>query len=60
MKIVSNVGSFYTRLIQELIVNLPTEFNYPSADEFHKVHVHGVFFTIFLSFQSIFWGVLAS
>ncbi|KAA0032634.1 flocculation protein FLO11-like [Cucumis melo var. makuwa] len=38
---VFKVGTFYPRLIRELVVNLPSDFNDPSAEEFHKVHICG-------------------
>lgn len=56
-KIVSKVSTFYRRLIQELIVNLPTDFNDPSANEFQKVHVHGVCFTVSPALINHFLGV---
>lgn len=37
MKTVRNVGPFYPRLIQELIVNLSTDFNDPTSANFEKV-----------------------
>ncbi|KAA0058907.1 flocculation protein FLO11-like [Cucumis melo var. makuwa] len=43
--------------ISELVVNLPSDFNDPSANEFHKVHVHGVCFTISLSLLNQFLGM---
>lgn len=42
----SDISPFHPRLIWELIVNRPTEFNDLSAAEFQKVCVHGVCFTI--------------
>uniref|UniRef100_A0A9I9E7Q9 Flocculation protein FLO11-like n=1 Tax=Cucumis melo TaxID=3656 RepID=A0A9I9E7Q9_CUCME len=33
---VSEVGPFYPRLMRELIVNLPSDFNDPSGDEYQK------------------------
>ncbi|TYK27414.1 flocculation protein FLO11-like [Cucumis melo var. makuwa] len=35
----SEVGPFYPRLICELIVNLPSDFNDPSVKEYHKLSV---------------------
>lgn len=48
--LIKNVGfgPFYSLLIRELVVNLPSDFNNPSVDEFHKVHIREVCFTIFL------------
>lgn len=43
---VFKVGTFYPRLIRELVVNLPSDFNDPSAEEFHKVHICGVCFHV--------------
>uniref|UniRef100_A0A9I9CGF6 Flocculation protein FLO11-like n=1 Tax=Cucumis melo TaxID=3656 RepID=A0A9I9CGF6_CUCME len=39
IRTVSKVGPFYPRLIRKLAVNLPSDFNDPSAEEFHKVHI---------------------
>ncbi|KAA0062014.1 flocculation protein FLO11-like [Cucumis melo var. makuwa] len=46
IRIVSEVGPFYPRLMRELIVNLPSDFNDPSADEYQKVHILGVCFNV--------------
>ncbi|KAA0053951.1 flocculation protein FLO11-like [Cucumis melo var. makuwa] len=46
IRIVSEVGSFYLRFMRELIVNLPSDFNDPTADEYQKVHVRGVCFNV--------------
>uniref|UniRef100_A0A9I9E876 Putative plant transposon protein domain-containing protein n=1 Tax=Cucumis melo TaxID=3656 RepID=A0A9I9E876_CUCME len=56
MKNSSEVSPFCPRLFQEFIVNLPVKFNDPSADEFHKVHVRGVNFTISPSLLNHFLG----
>ncbi|KAA0055022.1 flocculation protein FLO11-like [Cucumis melo var. makuwa] len=37
----SAVGPFYSQLMHELIVNLPSDFNDPSAEEYQKVHIRG-------------------
>ncbi|TYK16303.1 gag-pol polyprotein [Cucumis melo var. makuwa] len=46
IRTVSKVGPFYPRLMRELIVNLPSDFNDPSADEYQKVHIRGVYFNM--------------
>ncbi|KAA0054111.1 flocculation protein FLO11-like [Cucumis melo var. makuwa] len=45
---ISKVGLFYQQLIREQVVNQPSDFNNPYADEFHKVHNRGVCFNISL------------
>lgn len=46
IRTVSKVGPFYPRLIRKLAVNLPSDFNDPSAEEFHKVHIRGGCFNV--------------
>lgn len=46
MRTVEDVGSYYSRLIQELIVNLSTNFNDLSFADYQKVHVRGIFISI--------------
>ncbi|KAA0065488.1 putative gag-pol polyprotein [Cucumis melo var. makuwa] len=43
---VSEVGPFYPRLICELVVNLPSDFNDLSTEEFYKVHIRGVCYNV--------------
>lgn len=43
---VKNLGPFYLKLIQEFIVNLPTDLNEPDTPNFRKVHVLGKCFNI--------------
>ncbi|KAA0025424.1 uncharacterized protein E5676_scaffold68G00600 [Cucumis melo var. makuwa] len=44
--IVSEIGPFYPQLMRELIVNLPSDFNDSSADEYQKVHIRGICFNV--------------
>ncbi|KAA0060048.1 flocculation protein FLO11-like [Cucumis melo var. makuwa] len=46
IRTVSEVGPFYPRLMRELIVNLPSDFNDSSADKYQKVHIRGVCFNV--------------
>ncbi|KAA0059224.1 flocculation protein FLO11-like [Cucumis melo var. makuwa] len=46
IRTVFEVGPFYPRLMRELIMNLPSDFNDPSADEYQKVHIRGVCFNV--------------
>ena len=46
IRTIYEVGPFYLRLMHELIVNLPSDFNDPSADEYQKVHIHGICFNV--------------
>ncbi|KAA0049940.1 flocculation protein FLO11-like [Cucumis melo var. makuwa] len=57
IRTIFEVGPLYPRLIQELVVNLPSDFNDLSADEFHKVHIKGVCFTISSKFFNQFLGI---
>ncbi|TYK11122.1 flocculation protein FLO11-like [Cucumis melo var. makuwa] len=57
LRTVSEVGTFYPRLIRELIVNLPSDFNDPSAKEFHKVYIRGVCFHISHELLNQFLGI---
>ncbi|KAA0033151.1 flocculation protein FLO11-like [Cucumis melo var. makuwa] len=54
---VSKVGPFYPRLMRELIVNLPPDFNDPSADEYQKVHIRGVYFNMSPELLNIYLGL---
>ncbi|KAA0066659.1 uncharacterized protein E5676_scaffold2119G00400 [Cucumis melo var. makuwa] len=45
-KTISNVGSFYPKLIKELIVNLPSEFDNPSSPNYYTIHIRGLKFKI--------------
>ncbi|KAA0067619.1 envelope-like protein [Cucumis melo var. makuwa] len=46
LQTVSEVGTFDPRLIHELIVSLPSNFNDLSAEEFYKVNIRGVYFHV--------------
>uniref|UniRef100_A0A9I9E4M2 Putative plant transposon protein domain-containing protein n=1 Tax=Cucumis melo TaxID=3656 RepID=A0A9I9E4M2_CUCME len=46
IRTVFEVGPFYPRLMRELIMNLPSDFNDPSVDEYQKVHIRGVCFNV--------------
>lgn len=41
MKIVSNIGSYYEKLVKEFIVNLSSVCNVEGRKEFRKVYVRG-------------------
>lgn len=57
IRTIFEVGPLYPRLIQELVVNLPSDFNDLSVDEFHKVHIKGMCFTISSKFFNQFLGI---
>uniref|UniRef100_A0A1S4E0U5 Putative plant transposon protein domain-containing protein n=1 Tax=Cucumis melo TaxID=3656 RepID=A0A1S4E0U5_CUCME len=57
IRTVSEVGPFYPRLIRELIVNLPSDFNDPSADEYQKVHIRGVCFNVSPELLNSYLGI---
>ncbi|XP_008464024.1 uncharacterized protein LOC103502008 [Cucumis melo] len=54
---VSEVGPFYPRLIHELVVNLPSDFNDSSAKEFYKVHIRGICFDVSPELLNQFLGI---
>ncbi|KAA0042431.1 flocculation protein FLO11-like [Cucumis melo var. makuwa] len=58
LRTVSEVGPFYPRLIRELIVNLPSDFNDPSADEYQKVHIRGVCFNVSPELLNSYLGII--
>lgn len=39
IKIVSNIGPFYPKLVKEFIINIPKEFNNVGSKDFKKDHV---------------------
>ncbi|KAA0041517.1 flocculation protein FLO11-like [Cucumis melo var. makuwa] len=57
IRTVSEVGLFYPRLMRELIVNLPSDFNDPSADEYQKVHIRGVCFNVSSELLNSYLGI---
>lgn len=46
MSTVTDVATYYPKLIREFIVNLHADLNESRALEFHKVHVHGKCFDV--------------
>ncbi|KAA0059938.1 flocculation protein FLO11-like [Cucumis melo var. makuwa] len=60
IRTVSKVGPFYPRLMRELIVNLPSDFNDPSADEYQKVHIRGVCFNVSPDLLNSYLGITLS
>ncbi|KAA0047403.1 flocculation protein FLO11-like [Cucumis melo var. makuwa] len=57
IRTISEVGPFYLRLMRELIVSLPSDFNDPSADEYQKVHIRGVCFNVSLELLNSYLGI---
>ncbi|KAA0058506.1 flocculation protein FLO11-like [Cucumis melo var. makuwa] len=57
IRTVSEVGLFYPRLMRELIVNLPLDFNDPCVDEYQKVHIHGVCFNVSPKLLNSYLGI---
>ncbi|TYJ96982.1 flocculation protein FLO11-like [Cucumis melo var. makuwa] len=57
IRTLSEVGPFYPRLMRELIVNLPSDFNDPSADEYQKVHIRGVCFNVSSELLNSYLGI---
>ena len=53
----TSVGPFYPRLMHELIVNLPSDFNDLSVKEYQKVHIRGVCFNVSLELLNTFLGI---
>lgn len=50
LRTISEVGPFYPQLMHELIVNLPSDFNDPSVEEYQKVHIRGIYFNVSLNY----------
>ncbi|KAA0038408.1 flocculation protein FLO11-like [Cucumis melo var. makuwa] len=57
IRTLSEVGPFYPRLMRELIVNLPSDFNDPSADEYQKGHIRGVCFNVSSKLLNSYLGI---